>query len=77
MSGFLSRSFCTYTSKEYFVIDRGLAERVPPCFACAEVRAETETVASSHPFNRLRSLQSATPSMLLLSYKGKMVTQSG
>ena len=57
LSGFLStegfelRSFCTYTSKEYFVIDGGYSERVPPASnapRCGVLAAETKTAASSH-----------------------------
>ena len=49
--GFESRSFCTYSSNEYFLIDGGYSERVPPASntpRCGVLAAETKTAASSH-----------------------------
>ena len=70
--GFEPRSFCTYTSNEYFLLTAAILKGCPLLRMCRGAGSwqPKRRLPPSAISNRLRNLQSGPPSMLL-SYKGK------
>ena len=73
--GFESRCICTYTSNDYFLIDGGCSERVPPCFEWAEVPGAGSRFEDYHqqpPATDCPACGALHP-LMLSSDRGKMV----